>query len=162
MVGADCRHIDNLNMISGMRRPPRFVVRAWYEQHIGDWLRIRIGQQAQELISTEPGSSSTRRLAGDFAGAICPQARTIRGAFPDRCNDELPSLPGSLMAIPLAGNRRPTAAGWFGRVFASMTASWHSTSPAITRATHPGRVPRIGASPKRRRTAARHYGSFAR
>ena len=54
--GLTAANIDNLNMISGIEATATTrLFELWYEQHIGDWLRIRIGQQSagQEfLIST--------------------------------------------------------------------------------------------------------------
>src|SRR5205823_896574 len=54
--GYTAANIDNLNTISGIKATATTrLFELWYEQHIGDWLRIRIGQQSagQEfLIST--------------------------------------------------------------------------------------------------------------
>ena len=54
--GLTAANIDNLNTISGIEATATTrLFELWYEQHIGDWLRIRIGQQSagQEfLIST--------------------------------------------------------------------------------------------------------------
>jgi len=54
--GLTATNIDNLNTISGIEATATTrLFELWYEQHIGDWLRIRIGQQSagQEfLIST--------------------------------------------------------------------------------------------------------------
>jgi porin len=53
--GLTANEVDNLNTISGIEatRTTR-LFEAWYEQHIGDWLRIRIGEQSagQEFIVT--------------------------------------------------------------------------------------------------------------
>jgi porin len=54
--GLSANDLDNLNTVSSLEadRSTR-LFEAWYEQHIGDWLRIRIGQQAADqefLVST--------------------------------------------------------------------------------------------------------------
>jgi porin len=72
--GLTTNEVDNLNTISGIEatRTTR-LFEAWYEQHIGDWLRIRIGQQSagQEFIVT-----STARLFvnGAFGWPTLPSA----------------------------------------------------------------------------------------
>jgi len=54
--GLTANNIDNLNTISGIEATATTrLFELWYEQHIGDWLRIRIGQQAagtEFLITT--------------------------------------------------------------------------------------------------------------
>ncbi|HTZ35292.1 MAG TPA: carbohydrate porin [Stellaceae bacterium] len=51
--GLSANDLDNLNVASGIEadRTTR-LYELWYEQHIGDWLRIRVGQQSagQEFI----------------------------------------------------------------------------------------------------------------
>jgi porin len=58
--GLSANNLDNLNTVSSIEadRATR-LFELWYEQHIGNWLRIRIGQQAadQEFLV-----SSTSRL----------------------------------------------------------------------------------------------------
>jgi porin len=58
--GLSANNLDNLNVASGIEadRTTR-LYELWYEQHFGDWLRVRIGQQSagQEFIV-----SSTARL----------------------------------------------------------------------------------------------------
>jgi len=58
--GLSANDLDNLNTASGLEatRTTR-LFELWYEQHIGDWLRIRVGQQSagQEFII-----SSTAKL----------------------------------------------------------------------------------------------------
>jgi porin len=45
--GLTAANIDNLNTISGIEATATTrLFELWYEQHIGDWLRIRIGQQS--------------------------------------------------------------------------------------------------------------------
>jgi len=51
--GLTAANIDNLNTISGIEATATTrLFELWYEQHIGDWLRIRIGQQSagQEFL----------------------------------------------------------------------------------------------------------------
>jgi len=53
--GLTAANIDNLNTISGIEATATTrLFELWYEQHIGDWLRIRIGQQSagQEFLVT--------------------------------------------------------------------------------------------------------------
>lgn len=47
--GLSGNDLDNLNTVSSLEadRSTR-LFEAWYEQHVGDWLRIRIGQQAAD------------------------------------------------------------------------------------------------------------------
>ena len=53
--GLSANYIDNLNTVSGIEETATTrLFELWYEQHIGDWLRIRIGQQSagQEFLIT--------------------------------------------------------------------------------------------------------------
>jgi porin len=51
--GLSVNYLDNLNTVSSIEanRDTR-LFELWYEQHVGDWLRVRVGQQAadQEFI----------------------------------------------------------------------------------------------------------------
>ena len=48
--GLTANYIDNLNTVSGIEATATTrLFELWYEQHIGDWLRIRIGQQSAGL-----------------------------------------------------------------------------------------------------------------
>lgn len=65
--GLSANDLDNLNIASGIEatRATR-LYELWYEQHIGDWLRIRIGQQSagQEFLI----SSSARLFVNSTFG----------------------------------------------------------------------------------------------
>lgn len=82
--GLTAANIDNLNTISGSEATATTrLFELWYEQHIGDWLRIRIGQQSagQEFLVT---TAAKPFVNSAFAGRLCrtriyrPEARAIR------------------------------------------------------------------------------------
>jgi porin len=127
--GLTANYMDNLNTVSGIEATATArLFELWYEQHIGDWLRIRIGQQSagQEFLVTTAAKPFINSAFGwptlpdtdlPSGGPSYPLA-TPAVRFRIDASDELKrSLPESSMAIPPDPVSESAAAGCFGDEF---------------------------------------------